>query len=109
MSDEAAAPDKRHLLRIEPAGWEVAVPTGQSLLEAALAAGIQMPRSCRNGTCRACMCRMVSGEVGYRVEWPGLSFDEKADGDVLPCVALPLSDVVLAAPDARRAKPEDDA
>lgn len=109
MSDAALAAHKPHLLRIEPAGWEVVVPPGRSLLEAALAAGIQMPRSCRNGTCRACMCRMVSGEVGYRVEWPGLSFDEKADGHVLPCVALPLGDVVLAVPDARRPKPVDEA
>lgn len=94
-----------HLLRIEPAGWELAVADGQSLLEAALAAGIQMPRSCRNGTCRACLCRMQSGQVSYRVKWPGLSLDEKDEGLVLPCVALPLSDVVLMAPSAQRADP----
>ena len=92
----------RHMLRIEPLGLEVVVDAGQSLLEAALAAGIQMPRSCRNGTCRACMCRLVSGQVGYRIEWPGLSFDEKADGLTLPCVAQPLTDVVLSVPHARR-------
>lgn len=93
---------QRHQLRIEPAGWAVDVEAGQSLLEAALAAGIQMPRSCRNGTCRACLCQMTSGQVEYRVEWPGLSFDEKADGYVLPCVALAKSDVVLAVPHAHR-------
>ncbi|MFT3858689.1 MAG: 2Fe-2S iron-sulfur cluster-binding protein [Aquabacterium sp.] len=97
------SPTGPSILRIEPAGWEVPILPGQSLIEAALAAGIQMPRSCRNGSCRACLCRLVSGEVSYRVEWPGLSFDEKADGDVLPCVAIPETPrVVLNVPAASR-------
>lgn len=87
---------------LQPSGWRFVVQPGQTLLEAALAAGIDLPRSCRNGTCRACMCQMTSGQVRYRVEWPGLSLDEKDEGFVLPCVALPLSDVVLQAPSARR-------
>jgi ferredoxin len=90
-----------HLLRIEPASLEVTVAPGESLLEAALASGVDMPRSCRNGTCRACMCRMTSGQVRYRIKWPGLSLDEKAEGYVLPCVAVPDSDVVLHVPFAR--------
>jgi hypothetical protein len=40
--------------------------------------------------------------VRYRVEWPGLSAEEKAAGLTLPCVALPLGDVVLYAPTATR-------
>ncbi len=99
-SDAHSDERPRHLLRIEPLGREVVVEPGQSLLEAAQAAGVQLPRSCRNGTCRTCLCRMTAGEVSYRVEWPGLSFDEKADGDVLPCVALPRSDVTLHVPAA---------
>ena len=38
---------------------------------------------------------MASGQVTYRIEWPGLSAGEKAEGFILPCVAYPLSDVVL--------------
>jgi hypothetical protein len=30
--------------------------------------------------------------------WPGLTTEEKAEGFVLPCVARPLSDVVLKDP-----------
>lgn len=89
-------------LTIEPAHRSCDVSEGQSLLEAALAAGIDMPRSCRNGTCRACMCRMTDGQIRYRIEWPGLSPDEKDEGWVLPCVAMPLGDVVLFAPSVRR-------
>lgn len=90
-------------LTVEPLGVSVEVPPQASLLEAALAAGIDLPRSCRNGTCRACRCRLIHGEVRYRVEWPGLSPDEREAGEVLPCVAVPVGDVVIDAPAARRA------
>jgi len=90
-------------LTLQPQGERVPVHAGQSLLEAALAAGFDLPRSCRNGTCRACRCRMMAGRVRYRVEWPGLSPDEREAGEVLPCVALPDGDVVLSQPLARRA------
>lgn len=90
-------------LRIEPQGWQVLVAPGQSLLEAAQAAGVRLARSCRNGSCRACRCRLLAGEVHYRVEWPGLLAEEKAEGWILPCVALPEGDVVVDAPSAQRA------
>jgi ferredoxin len=74
------------------------------VLRAAEAAGIDLPSSCRNGTCRTCLCRLQSGSVRYLVEWPGLSPDEKRDGYILPCVAVALTDLVLEAPLARRSK-----
>lgn len=70
---------------------------GDSLLEAAERAGIELLSSCRNGTCRTCMCRLVEGQVRYRIEWPGLSREEKAEGWVLPCVAEALQDCELTA------------
>ncbi|MDZ5461558.1 2Fe-2S iron-sulfur cluster-binding protein [Azohydromonas lata] len=85
-------------LRIEPLGRTVPVEEGRTLLEAALAQGIKLRSSCRNGTCRECLARIVEGSVRYRVEWPGLSPDEKAEGCTLPCVALPQTDVVLLQP-----------
>ncbi|MED5618472.1 2Fe-2S iron-sulfur cluster-binding protein [Ideonella sp. BN130291] len=85
-----------------PAGPVKALP-GQSLLASALRAGVLLPNSCRNGTCRTCLCQLRSGEVRYSVEWPGVSREEKAEGWILPCVAQPLSDVVLQVPHARRA------
>ncbi|MDY7537435.1 2Fe-2S iron-sulfur cluster-binding protein [Undibacterium sp. 5I1] len=71
------------------------IRSSMSVLEAAQFAGISFPSSCRNGTCRACLCHMLSGSVDYRIEWPGLSFDEKSDGAILPCVAQARSDLVL--------------
>jgi ferredoxin len=76
-------------------GATFAAPAALPLLQAAERAGLSPASSCRNGTCRTCMRQLGSGQVMYRIEWPGLSADEKQAGYILPCVAYPLSDVVL--------------
>ena len=67
--------------------------------------GLVLPSSCRNGSCRACLCRLISGHVSYRIEWPGLSADEKAEGFILPCVAHPASVLEIDAPRMGLANP----
>jgi ferredoxin len=67
----------------------------EPLLHAALRAGIDLPSSCRNGTCRTCMCQLLSGAVSYRIRWPGLLPEEREQGWILPCIAYPQSDLVL--------------
>jgi len=86
--------------RVLPADLQFDVEGDLTLLEAAEMSRIQLPSSCRNGTCRTCICQLVSGQVSYTVEWPGLSAEEKAEGLVLPCVARPMSNVVLEQPAA---------
>ncbi|MBT2325171.1 2Fe-2S iron-sulfur cluster binding domain-containing protein [Variovorax paradoxus] len=84
--------------RIEPGGFDVDLEPDRTLLQSADAAGIELPSSCRNGTCRTCICKLVAGQVRYRIEWPGVSADEKAEGWILPCVAEPQGDVTLDVP-----------
>ncbi len=72
-----------------------AAPAGQPLLLSAELAGFDWPSSCRNGTCRTCLCLALEGQVHYRIEWPGLSAEEKAEGCILPCVAYPASNLVV--------------
>lgn len=88
------------LVRVEPLGRTFEAPPELTLLEAAGFAGIRLPRLCRNGTCRTCLCRVVSGEASFTIEWPGLSREEKAEGYVLTCVAVARTDLVLDVPDA---------
>jgi len=78
-----------------PSGQRFEARADESLLKAALRALAPLRSSCRNGTCRTCLCRLDSGQIAYEIEWPGLTREEKAEGFVLPCVARPLSDVVL--------------
>lgn len=81
--------------QVEPDGARFECAPDQTLLLAALAAGVALPWSCRNGTCRACLSRLLAGRVEHRIPWPGLSAEEKAEGLILPCVAEPRGDVRL--------------
>lgn len=92
-------------ITVMPHGWHFDAAENVTVLVAAEAAGIVLPSSCRNGTCRTCLCALPAGHVVYQVEWPGLSLDEKREGYTLPCVALARSDLTLVAPAARRPLP----
>ncbi|MGV2863704.1 2Fe-2S iron-sulfur cluster-binding protein [Achromobacter sp. AGC39] len=90
---------------IQPSGLGFDADADSSVLLAAQAAGIKLPSSCRNGTCRACMCLMLEGSVTYSVQWPGLSRDEKEEGWILPCVARATSALEIQAPHAEPIAP----
>ena len=94
---------EKFIVTVLPAGWTCTSAPPVSVLASAQAAGIVLPSSCRNGTCRTCLCQLVQGTVRYLIEWPGLSAEEKREGWVLPCVAVALSDLALTVPAARRA------
>ncbi len=93
-------PPPEPVLTLTLLGLRLPVAPSQSLLEAARAAGIRLRSSCRNGTCRVCLCRVTAGEANlrYRIDWPGLSPEERAEGGwTLPCVALADGDVAIDA------------
>ncbi|MFG6440582.1 2Fe-2S iron-sulfur cluster-binding protein [Roseateles sp. LKC17W] len=93
MSETAPQPVFR--ITMQPAGTVFAAPADQTLLLAGLAAGLGLPWSCRTGTCRTCIARVVQGQVEHRIPWPGLSYEEKAEGFILPCVAEARSDATI--------------
>jgi len=92
-------------VRVAPLVRTLEAPDSLTVLEAAGFANLRLPRSCRNGTCRTCLCRLVSGTVSYTIEWPGVSREEKAEGFILPCVAVAASDLVIEVPDAAEIGP----
>ncbi len=72
------------------AAHEVEVAPGQTLLEAALQAGLELPFSCAMGGCGACRVLRIEGEVA--MDEPNcLSRAERSEGYVLTCVGRPLS------------------
>ena len=91
---------ERFFVVIEPQGWRFEAVAGVSLVESARLAGIVLPTSCRNGTCRTCICQLTSGRARHLVEWPGLSAEEKLEGCILPCVATPETDLRIDVPSA---------
>lgn len=65
-------------------------PAGLTLLQMARSAGLNAPASCGAGSCAACMTRVVEGTV---VTWDDdvLSNEERSEGWVLACQAVPSS------------------
>lgn len=86
--------------KLEPSGQQCDAFSTDTLLDSIEMGGLQWPSSCRNGTCRTCLGTLVSGSVHYKIEWPGLTPEEKAQGCVLPCVAYPNGDVSLQDPES---------
>ena len=87
-----AGSSKTERVLVSAAGREqgIQVAPGQTILEAALGAGIDMPFSCAMGGCGACRCRLVEGEV--EMEEPNcLGRSERERGYVLACVGRPLT------------------
>jgi ring-1,2-phenylacetyl-CoA epoxidase subunit PaaE len=70
-----------------------------SILENARAAGLPAPFACKAGVCATCRAKVVSGEVRMKANY-GLSADEVAQGYVLTCQAVPLTDDVALDYDA---------
>jgi ferredoxin-NADP reductase len=65
-----------------------------TLLDAALAAGVPAPHSCREGHCGACKARLEEGKVEQGLAL-ALSKRERERGDVLACCSIPLSDTIV--------------
>jgi 3-ketosteroid 9alpha-monooxygenase subunit B len=58
-----------------------------------LAAGIEVPYSCREGSCGSCAATVIEGEVAMG-ESTILEEQDIADGLFLACQAQPLTDEV---------------
>lgn len=84
-----------HSACIKETGETFEARSDQSLFASMQLAGIEWPVSCRNGTCRTCMGQILVGQVAHDIPWPGLSAEEKATGHCLPCIARPLSHIVI--------------
>jgi NAD(P)H-flavin reductase/quinol-cytochrome oxidoreductase complex cytochrome b subunit len=68
----------------------------ETLLDAGLRQGLDLPFECRNGGCGVCKCTVLNGKVDPGVYQPNaLSKQELAMGKVLMCCASPLDDVEI--------------
>lgn len=87
---------------VEPSGLSFQVAPGQSVLDAALAADVMLPYSCRGGGCSTCKGKVLEGEFEAG-EAPQHILDdtELAQGYTLMCQVHPQSDLRIESPQAR--------
>jgi NAD(P)H-flavin reductase/ferredoxin len=75
----------------------ITVEPGETVLQAALRQGVELPNSCRVGGCGTCKCRLTAGAVKELTETGYLLTAEEIDqGYILACQSVPRSDIRVA-------------
>lgn len=90
----ADAKAARYAVTLQKSGRRFECSGEQTLLQAALEAGVRLPHSCSSGACGTCKTQKLSGEVEMK-HGGGIRPREVVQGWVLPCCSRPLGDVVL--------------
>lgn len=72
----------------------LSVPDHQTILEAAVDAGLELPSSCEAGVCTTCAAQILAGTV-EQSDGMGISPEIIAQGYALLCVAYPRSDLKI--------------
>ena len=83
---------------VQPSGRSFTAQPGETLLGAAIRAGVGLPYGCKDGACGSCKCKKIEGTVVHGPHQDkALSAQEEADGFVLTCCGVAHSPVVLQA------------
>lgn len=83
-------------ITVQPSGRAFAASDSDTILAAAISAGVGLPYGCKDGACGSCKCKKLSGEVTHEsYSDKALTPQELADGYVLTCRATARTDVVL--------------
>ena len=81
---------------IKNSGHSFNVRPSQTVLQAAIDAGINLPYGCRNGACGSCKAKLVSGKVFHNnYQSSAMSDAELAAGHTLLCCAMAEADLVI--------------
>ncbi len=83
-------------VRIRNADAAIACRADQTVLQAAVAAGLDFPYTGATGNCGTCISRLESGEVALLARGDAaLSAEQARAGQTLACRAQPRSDLVI--------------
>ncbi|MDH6303101.1 CDP-4-dehydro-6-deoxyglucose reductase [Polynucleobacter sphagniphilus] len=83
---------------LKTSGKQFTVDSEESILEAALRQGINLPYGCKNGACGSCKGKVLEGQLSHGQHSEGaLSRAEETAGSILFCCAHPQSDLLIEA------------
>jgi ring-1,2-phenylacetyl-CoA epoxidase subunit PaaE len=89
-----ALPKAMASLIIDGKRRDVPVAEDESILDAALRAGMDLPFACKGGMCSTCRAKLVEGDARMEVNYSLEPWELKA-GFILTCQARPMSDKVV--------------
>ncbi|MGX9776590.1 CDP-6-deoxy-L-threo-D-glycero-4-hexulose-3-dehydrase reductase [Janthinobacterium lividum] len=85
-------------ITVQPSGHQFSCEADETVLSAAIRAGVGLPYSCKSGACSSCKGKIVSGNVQHKpYQTRSLTEDEAAAGYSLLCCAVPQGDLVVQA------------
>ncbi|HJQ56494.1 MAG TPA: 2Fe-2S iron-sulfur cluster-binding protein [Vineibacter sp.] len=86
-----------HRIKIANTGAEISCRPGETILAAALEAGVLYPHGCQSGNCGACKSHLLDGQVEMDSYASfALMRDERARGQILACRAVPRTRCTVA-------------
>jgi ferredoxin-NADP reductase len=95
-TEETAGEGSRLQVSFIGSGEEVTCAPGQTVLQAARAAGVRIAAACESGLCGTCKVRKRAGDVEMAHNG-GISEREIAEGFILACCSKPVSAVQIEA------------
>ncbi len=89
-------------VKLLPTGREFQARSDEPVLSAALREHLNLPHSCKGGSCGTCRVRVISGRFAYPYgRPPGISAEEEAAGYALICQARALENLEIEIRDIR--------
>ena len=83
-------------ITVQPSGRQFTAAGDETILGAAISAGVGLPYGCKDGACGSCKCKKISGEVSHDTySTNAMTEQELANGYILTCRATAHTDVVL--------------
>jgi CDP-4-dehydro-6-deoxyglucose reductase, E3 len=83
---------------VQPSGRQFTCDEGETILNAAIRAGVGLPYGCKNGACSSCKGKLIAGSVTHGThQEKALPVKEEELGFSLFCCATPHSDVTIEA------------
>jgi ring-1,2-phenylacetyl-CoA epoxidase subunit PaaE len=80
--------------------FELPFSSDETILDAALKQGADLPYACKGGMCCTCKARLLEGEVSMDVHW-GLEEEEIEKGYILTCQSHPKTEKIVVDFDAK--------
>nr|AGU10788.1 Oxidoreductase NAD-binding domain [uncultured organism] len=85
-------------ITVQPSGHQFSCEADETVLAAAMRAGVGLPYGCKNGACSSCRGKVVSGSVTHKPHQErALSKEDEANGYSLFCCAIAHEDLVIEA------------